>query len=571
MPGNERFDLLSVAAMPCDDRTYLVKSYGALVKSASPYSVTPEIEVVLVPLDKPDASLVIRINLADIALVRLGTLWRRGRCTGIHRGVPNVGYDYFEKVALVGDMAKRPGTTKPHPKNPDRAYFVYNASQEGVDVGGKTIEVRIPCPELLVSTYVPATLHMLEDLVTRSINEILSEEIKECETKRDRDGNCILDVAFKKTRRNSTMLFLAYAQCFEKVRNKVSGIYEYIQEEWRDVKGAMVAPLKAEAWNPGEFRIIASGLFDSGHSRLWVQRIDRFFPPTECFLEPGLPVDPLKSASSRDGNVVPVPGGEAPDDAVLDGQVDPGTEGGRRYVTTGVVIDMPESIVKKPKRRPATPKKKIVHEGGNGTETISSGKLSGQARSKDVGIAIYDGKEEYRNGEKTHFSVVLEALEKIGKLPDTHVYYLNNDADRFESRTFCTLDERKGPRCGKAKWCRMGGRNRRLLVAEIVKGHEEFYVIDIERKKPTEHYRGLVVSGCSLGPDELSLLRKSLGRNQGKFLKREDVPPEASGTEGGEKRKKTCFPVPLPFDDFSTFIHDENVERMIERIMAEFH
>ena len=563
MPGNEHHDLPPVAAMPDDDRTYLVKSYGALVKPSSAHSITPEMEVVLVPLDKPDASSTIRVNLPDIASVRLGTLWRHRRCLGVHCDTLNPDYDYFEEVTVVGDMSKKPGRIWIHPKNPDRTYFLYDAVLEGADAAGKMVKVMIPCPELLVSTYVPATLHMLTDLVTLPIDEVLSGEVKACSPKRDRYGNCILEVAFEKTRRDSTMLFLAYVHCVEKIKRKVSGIYGGIQAEWHTVGGLTVAPLKAEAWNPGEFRITASGLFDRRHPRLWVQRIERFFLPGECLLVPELPVDPPKNASSRDGDAVPVPAGDVPDDAVLDGEVDPGPEGGRRYVTTGVVVSMPEGIVAKPKRRPATPKKRIAMEGGNGTETVSSGKLSGQERSKDVGVAVYDRKKEKEeNGKKdrTHFSVVLEALEKIDGLQDLYVYYLDNDANRFESTAFCTLDEKKGPRCGKAKWCRVGGRNRRLLVAEIVEGMETFYVVDIERKKPAEHYKGMVVRGRTIGPDELSTLRKSLGRNQGKFVKGKGKP-----AQGGEDTR--CPSALLPFNDFKTFVHDMDVDRMVDRIL----
>lgn len=563
MPGNGHRNLPPIAAMPDDDRTYLVKSYGALIRPSSAYSATPGLEVSIAPIDEPDRILDIHVNLTDITIVRLGTLWRRQRRVGVHEGAPDPRDGhlvYLDKVKVFGDTKKKLG--KIGVSTRDKTFFIYEATLEEVGTGGIPVEVRVPCPELLVSTYMPNTLHLLYGLVMRPLDEVLSEEIRSYTEKTDPDGNCTLEVAFERTRQKSTRLFLAYVQCLPEVRERVSGVYQHLQTGWsKSPGGKTTASLKVWPWHPGRFEMTVSGLFDLEQSRLWVQRIEECPVPSECFVISELPMDPTENTSARDGSAVPVPAGEVPGDVPIDDEVDPGTESGRRHVTTEVTIPIPEGIMAEPRRRLATPKKKTIREGRTEAARVSSGKLTGQAHSEDVGLITY-GATEKEVGEKAkdHFAVVLEAMEKIAGCRDLGVSYLTNDGTRNASRKFCTLEEKLGPGCGRTKWCLIGKRHRRLLVVEIVGGSGISYVVDIERKRPSEHFRGMIVWGRTIGPDELSALRKSLGRNQGKIVKGKGNPAQR-----GENTR--CPPAPLPFDDFGTFVHDMDVDRMVDRIL----
>lgn len=268
-------DIPHVKAFPTDKKFRVVWAYGALILNQNGESNIPLVEVLLKEiLDEntlSDIPLIIKITVAEIDIVRLGTIWcNRQRL--IDRW--NAFHDYRENMEFRFDFVlyppestkfidKNPKTNTQYfpfqkynlgnlPKNYGYKYHFMNATYTKLTTSSGTT-ILIHSLECLASTYVPEEKTIRYRLLNEPISTIL-EDYLEDDTHVE---NNIYYVHLKQKKRLSNIAFLSYSKLNQITRSRLSKLRSSIERssEYAD-RYPIVLP-----YHPTRMKIRADGIW----------------------------------------------------------------------------------------------------------------------------------------------------------------------------------------------------------------------------------------------------------------------------------------------------------------------
>lgn len=560
---------------PEDDNLYLVKSYHG-IKMSLGYSSSPKIVVSAIATDgmcgvlEEETKVEVDVSLPDLAVIRLGTLWKNGRyvadamCSILRRDL-----EYLPTADISFDFSIDRG--KIYRRNSRETATFVNLQGR---VEAKSISVFIPSPELLVSAYVPHTLTELSDIVMHPIEDLCRKYLTI--KRKDEEGDCKIEAHFKRAFHPETEMFFVYACGYRESRNAVSGLHSSLQEEMtRSSGGPGPFPLEVLPWYPGRCEMNVSGFLDEKYGCFWVQKINYISWDGKCeiFVEsPGDKPPPGSTGREEKRGGPGMSRQPVGDDVPVTGDLDPGTKAGMMYTKTQVrVAAKGRDLVHRRRREYGRNASARDREREKEAKAASSGALSGQKASDDIAAVLYRPSDEVSEGEenKDPFHGIPDALELLSKCcPELEIRYLDDEARRYQSRRHCTLKAGKAfDRKRESKWGMMGKRGRYVLVAEITYEDSFAYVVDIEREKEDKFRWLLLLPSDPLDVESLDELKELIVWNRGRYYT-PDKAEKAKGYCPKRKGGKELKPRVVEIAEHEAFHHSDNPGAMARRILS---
>ncbi len=520
----EKEETFSIPSLPMDDKEYVVKWYGLMRKNPSVHATGFLVQVVLENINTNQA-LTIEVRIAYLLALRIDSVWKNqkllyDRVESVKEGFVyksrrsfNLNSSKAQIMCLVQDRSKGAENKAVIPlMEYNRGRHEFLASYTGfVTTNGQI--VLIPSLEIFVSTYVPETHTILEELLSYSNvdEDILPEHLSESGISDEYE----YVIGLEKNHRASTSVFLAYLACNNMTRENVSKIRSNIinSDTTLSLHGIDYKIPAMFPYHPSTFSISASGVHTKNDRVFWVSTIDSYSLPDDndviVLTNEEKVVDqadkPEKEYKKTLPNTDPIN-----HDVELNNSIDAGTRAGIKYIKARIDIRGIDKVRTQSKRSSTRSNATTQYIAKEQTEAISAAasELTGQVESENVsGVDFRPDRSEYPID-----SVMKSIIDAIDLLKVDR-FFLNNDCLRAREVQFCELEGG-----GEYSWATINKRPRQLLVCEILLNGKYLYILDIERYWSSESYKGIAFyRDVKLDEDLLHCIIKDTRKNEGVF------------------------------------------------------
>ncbi len=539
---------IRISSFPRDNTEYVVMGYGLIRKNNFSFSTVYLVEVYL-QNRHTNKKVTIEMLITYIIVARIGTVWKNQQLVKEYSPINRQKYK-VESRKFEFDILSPPSTVlltidritggkkmvaKDNYKGNDDVLSVFTVFTHN------DIQVVVPALDIFATTFIPQTHTILHDLITLHIDEVINKHVIECFVKKEKN-KIVYQAKYANNYSLSTKVFLAYAACNERTRKNLSKIRSSIIKNCIQTENMERMYMEVFPYHPDKFVFTGLGLYDKNNKIFWVHRIIGYKLPESCYVEieesDGENEDTVyKNVQRKIYNDTAIK-----DEIPLTSDLNAGRNAGKKYIKSGVDIDIPDDkiIYKK-----SAKKTKVLTGKVDFVTPIaaSASPMSGQNASRR--IATVDYKRDTKEYEKGYLQILIEILMEK---PSRHVRFLDDSANEYIDLVFCTLPKRKNYKGQNTGWAFVSKDTpRKLMVCRILVRGRYIYLLDIQRKNK-ENYAGIAFgSDRPITAAELEYIRETLSVNMGRV--------------GGAKHKRR-----FPVNHYKTFRHYRDKQTMAANI-----